>query len=347
MLKSKIYLLLSLLVIISACSQKKLAPVLLKGENKYYKNNLSNYSYSSAKKSNINVFQNSRKYKEQSFNKSLASSKKSDLVLVEDGEIIVMEGDNLYGIAQNHHVSVRDLIDANNLEPPYILKVGSKLILPNTKYHTVAEGDNLYKISRAYNMNVNELIDLNNLQEPYNIVIGSKLKVSNVPVALASTEKVEEGNLNFADTNTNLRSVNESNAASIAEAKLPYKDNKFIWPVTGKIISNFGPKSGGLYNDGINIKAPESSPVKAVEDGMVAYVGNELRGYGNLVILKHAGGWISAYAHLKETRVKIGTKVKQGENIALVGSTGNADSPQLYFGMRKGREAVNPQTYLN
>ena len=111
-------------------------------------------------------------------------------------------------------------------------------------------------------------------------------------------------------------------------------------------MSKFGPKPGGLYNDGINIKAKGGDNVKATEDGVVAYVGNELRGYGNLIIIKHSGGWISAYGHLDQTKIKRGIKVKKGQNIATIGSTGNVKSPQLYFGLRKGREAVNPQSYL-
>ncbi len=308
-LKNKICILL-LLIITTSCTQKKAAPILLKGHMKYHKGNQNN---------NVSA-------------KKHASNSKQDIT-------IIKAGDNLYNIAQEHDSSVRDLIDANNLEPPYILQIGKKLILPSTKYHRVQEGDNLYKISRLYGMNINKLIEINNLQKPYNIITGSKLKISNPSFSTASSKKVEERKLAPSKSNTKFKKS--------TKAKLPYKNNKFIWPVKGKVISSFGQKPGGLYNDGINIKADESTAVKAVEDGLVAYVGNELRGYGNLIIIKHSGGWISAYAHLKKTNVKIGTKVSQGDEIALVGSTGNVDFSQLYFGIRKGREAVNPKTYLN
>jgi murein DD-endopeptidase MepM/ murein hydrolase activator NlpD len=193
-------------------------------------------------------------------------------------------------------------------------------------------------------MNMKKLIDANDLEEPYSIIIGSKLRVSGALTRNKNTNVASSGSVVQKDLSPSRPKARPKKAAQI---KLPTKNNKFVWPVKGKVISSFGQKPGGLYNDGINIKAAESSPVKAVEDGLVAYVGNELRGYGNLIIIKHSGGWISAYAHLKETEIKIGQKVSQGTQIAKVGSTGNVDSPQLYFGIRKGREAVNPQSYLN
>ena len=183
-------------------------------------------------------------------------------------------------------------------------------------------------------MNINDLIKINNLDKPYNIFSGSKLRISNSSLKTVSRKSITQRNLK----STKLR---------VKKSKLPYKNNKFIWPIKGKVISSFGQKPGGLYNDGINIKASNSAPVKAVEDGLVAYVGNELRGYGNLIIIKHSKGWVSAYAHLEKTNVRTGTKVRQGQVIANVGSTGNVKSSQLYFGIRKGREAVNPKLYLN
>jgi murein DD-endopeptidase MepM/ murein hydrolase activator NlpD len=198
----------------------------------------------------------------------------------------------------------------------------------------VRQGDNLHKISRLYGMNINDLIKINNLSKPYNIFSGSKLRISNSSFKSKSRKAISQRNLK----STKLR---------VKKSKLPYKNNKFIWPIKGNVISNFGQKPGGLYNDGINIKARNSAPVQAVEDGLVAYVGNELRGYGNLIIIKHSKGWVSAYAHLEKTNVRTGSKVKQGQIIANVGSTGNVKSSQLYFGIRKGRQAVNPKLYLN
>lgn len=121
---------------------------------------------------------------------------------------------------------------------------------------------------------------------------------------------------------------------------------KFFWPVNGKVISPFGPKDGGQHNDGINIAAPLGTPVKAAENGVVVYAGNELRGFGNLLLIRHADGWVSAYAHCDTLLVKRGAQVKRGQVIARVGQTGNVDSPQLHFELRKGAQAVDPMTEL-
>jgi murein DD-endopeptidase MepM/ murein hydrolase activator NlpD len=134
--------------------------------------------------------------------------------------------------------------------------------------------------------------------------------------------------------------------SSQEENNIEEKKNFFSWPVRGSVVSRFGPKKGGLYNDGINIKAKEGASVGSAEDGIVAYAGNELKGYGNLVIIKHSQGWITAYAHLKEINVSKGQKILKAQKIGSVGNTGSANFPQLYFGLRKGREAVNPQSYL-
>lgn len=121
----------------------------------------------------------------------------------------------------------------------------------------------------------------------------------------------------------------------------------FSWPVQGKVIARFGTTSDGLRNDGINIAAPAGAPVMAAADGTVAYAGNQLRGFGNLILLRHENGLITAYAHNQSMLVEKGAKVKRGDVIARVGSTGSVDSPQLHFEIRKGEQAVDPLKYLD
>lgn len=116
---------------------------------------------------------------------------------------------------------------------------------------------------------------------------------------------------------------------------------EFRWPAKGRIIQGFG---GG--SDGINIALPEGTPVKAVENGVVAYAGNELKGYGNLVLIRHDNGFVSAYANNGELKVKRGEHVKRGQTIATSGQTGNVSSPQLHFELRKGSTPVDPMPYL-
>lgn len=120
----------------------------------------------------------------------------------------------------------------------------------------------------------------------------------------------------------------------------------FAWPVRGEILSDFGPKPGGLHNDGINIAVAAGTPVKAAESGIVAYAGNELRGFGNLLLVRHADGWMTAYAHLERMQVERGARVTRGQQIGTVGSTGNVVSPQLHFEVRKGSRAVDPREWL-
>ena len=253
--------------------------------------------------------------------------------------IIIASGETIYSIAKKYNVALRDLINENNLTPPYILKSGDKINLPSGQYYQVAIGDTLYSISRKYGMNVNNLIASNNLAEPYSVKVGQTLKVIN---SIAPSAESPQSSVAYKKVESQKTLTNDP----LPEPTLDHKNNHFVWPIKGEIISEFGAKPGGLYNDGINIKAKNGDNVKAAEDGVVAYVGNELRGYGNLIIIKHSGGWISAYAHLDKTNVQRGMKVAKDQNIATVGSTGNVKSPQLYFGLRKGREAVNPKLYL-
>ncbi len=120
----------------------------------------------------------------------------------------------------------------------------------------------------------------------------------------------------------------------------------FRWPARGRVILGYGPKTNGGQNDGINVSVPEGTPIKAAEDGVVAYSGNELKGYGNLVLIRHANGFVTAYAHASELTVKKGEPVKRGQVIGKSGATGNVTAPQLHFEVRKGATPVDPMQYL-
>ena len=254
-----------------------------------------------------------------------------------DGFLKVEPGDTLYGVARKNNINLRDLIEINNLKAPYNLMAGSKLQVPsaNKQHHMVKDGETLYEISRHYNIKMDSLISLNGLKDPYVLRPGQDLLIS----ASARKDGIHKPKKAHKKPTSTFREK--------VMAKIGRRSGKFSWPIKGRIISNFGPKSGGLYNDGINIKADRGSPVKAAENGVVAYVGNELKGYGNLVIIKHSGGYITAYAHLEKFTVKRGERVAKGEEVGAVGSSGNVSSPQLYFGLRKGRDAINPKKYLS
>ena len=126
----------------------------------------------------------------------------------------------------------------------------------------------------------------------------------------------------------------------------PGSARTFMWPVHGRIIASYGNGPGGTHNDGVNIAAPAGTPVLAADAGTVAYAGNELRGYGNLVLIKHANGWLTAYAHNQLLLVKRGDRVRRGQPIARVGATGAVGEPQLHFEIRHGTRALDPGDYL-
>ncbi|WP_395826738.1 peptidoglycan DD-metalloendopeptidase family protein [Elstera sp.] len=126
----------------------------------------------------------------------------------------------------------------------------------------------------------------------------------------------------------------------------PRGGRSFQWPTTGRIIATFGPQDRGLHNDGINIAAAKGTPVRAAENGVVAYAGDEIRGFGNLLLIRHADGFMTAYAHNEVLLVNRGDTIRRGQVIARVGQTGNVSTPQLHFEIRKGTQAVDPEQYL-
>ena len=136
-------------------------------------------------------------------------------------------------------------------------------------------------------------------------------------------------------------------AASVKSSEATGALPTFRWPVRGKVITSYGAKTNGKSNDGINLAVPEGTPVKAAEDGVVAYSGNELKGYGNLVLVRHSNGYVTAYAHASELMVKRGDTIKRGQIIAKSGQSGEVGSPQLHFEIRKGSSPVDPLQFLN
>ncbi|MFZ2018234.1 MAG: M23 family metallopeptidase, partial [Methyloceanibacter sp.] len=127
----------------------------------------------------------------------------------------------------------------------------------------------------------------------------------------------------------------------------PMSGNSFRWPVRGRVISEFGARPDGGHNDGIDLAVPAGTSVLAAENGVVAYAGNELKGYGNLVLIRHANNWVSAYAHNEEILVKRGDKVRRGQVIAKAGATGAVSQPQVHFELRKGSRPVDPTKFMS
>jgi murein DD-endopeptidase MepM/ murein hydrolase activator NlpD len=236
--------------------------------------------------------------------------------------------------------------------------------------HYVNAGDTLMSISRRTRIPVAELARYNRLDPNAPLKVGSRINLPGAPTAAAQpatpaqaaaapasaaapvrmatavpAEPPQKARMASATETPAEAAPAEASSVKAAEATgaLP----SFRWPARGRVIAAYGAKTNGKSNDGINLAVPEGTPVKAAEDGVVAYAGNELKGYGNLVLIRHSNGYVSAYAHASELLVKRGETIKRGQVIAKSGQSGEVSSPQLHFEIRKGSSPVDPLKFLN
>jgi murein DD-endopeptidase MepM/ murein hydrolase activator NlpD len=234
----------------------------------------------------------------------------------------VNRGDTLASIARKNHIPVAELARANGLDPSAKLKLGTRLTVPGAKTAAVAA--------------------------PAAAVAAAPVAAAQpaaAPTKVAAAGMPQQS-VRMAQATQNI----EEKPAAEAPAKPAETTGAlptFRWPVRGKVITSYGAKTNGKANDGINLAVPEGTPVKAAEDGVVAYSGNELKGYGNLILVRHANGYVTAYAHASELLVKRGDSIKRGQIIAKSGQSGEVASPQLHFEIRKGASPVDPLQFLN
>jgi murein DD-endopeptidase MepM/ murein hydrolase activator NlpD len=229
----------------------------------------------------------------------------------------------------------------------------------NAGVHVVAPGETLTKIAHQYGKSLVEIAKANNIPPPYSKVsVGDRIIIPGARISSAKPEVEPAAASAKPASNKQLASAAPAQSASMVT---PAAENSgtdtaakaateampgFRWPVRGRIIAGFGPKPNGQQNDGIDVAVPENTPIKAAEDGVVAYAGSELKGYGNLVLVRHPNGYVTAYAHAKELLVKRGDPIKRGDVIAKSGQSGNVDAPQLHFEVRKGSAPVDPMQFL-
>jgi len=232
--------------------------------------------------------------------------------------------------------------------------------------HVVNHGDTLHSIAHRYHVSVAELVRANNLEASAKLKLGSRLNVpakvaaaapaaaaaAPQPVAAAPVAAPKMASAAASQQSARLAQANPAAEDGVPDSTVKAAEATgalptFRWPVRGKVIAGYGAKTNGKSNDGINLAVPEGTPVKAAEDGVVAYAGNELKGYGNLVLVRHANGYVTAYAHASELLVKRGDTVKRGQVIAKSGQSGEVASPQLHFEIRKGSTPVDPLQFLN
>lgn len=248
-------------------------------------------------------------------------------------EISVAPGDTLFSLSRRYSVPVNDLAVMNNIAAPFTLSVGQRLKVPNLSSAPLGGGQTARPATVASGANVHTAA-------PVTTTISQK---PSAVTAKKSTTAIKQ-------PQTKVPSAPKQKISSDPSKKLPTiaarSSSKFSWPVRGKILSHYGAKAGGLFNDGINISASRGTPVKAAENGVVAYAGNEVKGMGNLVIIQHSGGWMTVYAHMDSMSVRRGARVSVGQKIGTVGMTGKVDKPQLHFEIRKGTKAYNPSSHL-
>ena len=239
----------------------------------------------------------------------------------------VNRGDTLASIARKNHISAAELARANGLDPSAKLKLGTRLTVPGAKTVAVAAPVAAAPVAAAP-------------------LAGTLQPVAAAPAPatkMAAVAPAQSARLAQATTNVEEKPAETPAKAAETTSSLP----TFRWPVRGKVVTSYGAKTNGKSNDGINVAVPEGTPVKAAEDGVVAYSGNELKGYGNLVLVRHSNGYVTAYAHASELLVKRGDTIKRGQVIAKSGQSGEVASPQLHFEIRKGSSPVDPLQFLN
>lgn len=206
----------------------------------------------------------------------------------------------------------------------------------------VEKNDTLYSLSQKYDTSVKELARRNNISNPTELKAGQKL---NLPQSAKNnyvrTSTMADSVAPTVSENTPSKGTKKLNKPFVATGKV-----SFDWPVQGKIISTYGTHGKGVKNDGINIAARSGTAIKAAESGVVVYAGNELKGYGNLLLIRHEKDFMTAYAHASDLTVTAGEVVQKGQTIAFVGSTGNVKTPQLHFEIRQKTKPLDPKRYL-
>ena len=280
------------------------------------------------------------------------------------GYIEVRPGDTVYAISRRFEVTPEAIIKANDLHAPYTLSVGQALKLPRgasvveapaatrrvvarDTLYTVRKGDTLYSISRASKVPVDAIAEANRLRAPFAIDVGQRLVIPQAPVGEARVRTAQAQPAPRQETAAARGNVSDlARQVSYAAPEPAASSSKFAWPLRGAVISEFGMGDLGRRNDGINIAAPAGAPVRAAAAGEVVYRGSELDGFGNLLLVKHTGGYVTAYAHNDAMLVRKGDQVRQGQVIAKVGQTGDVTTPQLHFEIRRELKAVDPTALL-
>jgi len=286
--------------------------------------------------------------------------------------ITLRDGETLYNLSRRYGVPVKSIMQANNIANADHVRIGQQIVIPSYTYGDgvgVSAPDNDPNTQRASSARGNLVAGKAPLPEQQSarqvrtvrIEKTEKTALANDKQPPARRQDIAAADLDdkgvdpmiTGGASNKSSTINQDNVEDTLRAKVnegtPERTGigVFRWPVRGRIISNFGDQIASGKNDGIDISVPEGTAVKAVENGVVVYAGNELQGLGNLVLVQHADGWVSAYAHNREIEVKRGDKVRRGEILARSGRSGNADTPKLHFELRRYSKPVDPVRHLD
>jgi LysM repeat protein len=293
-------------------------------------------------------------YKENEFKTNNITSQVK--LIPENITIIAKQGDDIHSISREHGVSVEAIARQNFINYPYELRIGQKItfttnndnlnssvvrdteetIVTIDDVYVVKSGDSLSLISSKYNINIKSLSVLNNITDPSRIYVGQRLTIPRENKFYDSVKK----------ESTTIALPQEAQDLKISDNRQSIdREINFRWPVKGRVIYHFSDLVNGEINKGISISVPVGSSIKAAEDGVVLFSGIE-DGLGNVILVKHAYGWITSYRHLSERLVKRGDVVSRGQVIAKSGKSDDLDTPQLYFSVKKDSVNVNPEDHL-
>lgn len=258
------------------------------------------------------------------------------------GSYTVRSGDSLYAIARQNNVKLADLeryngiANSRNVKPGTVLKVPGSVQAPAAE--TTASRDEP-KTPAAVAGPAPGAVRLGEVPSPPPTSSSQQPTLLNGTSENGGPERVAAADTPGSASDAVSPSAQQSSGSVAGSSRLR-------WPVAGKVISGFGPRPDGTHNDGVNLSTPMGTDVHAAENGVVAYAGDELKGYGNLVLIRHDNGWVTAYAHADEILVKRGDHIKRGQVIAKAGRSGQVDQPQVHFELRQGQKPVDPTPFM-
>lgn len=279
--------------------------------------------------------------------------------------IRVQKNDTLYSLAKRYDTTAEALAEHNGIDDPTELQAGQSLNVPRAKTADTPARTKLTAqsvqidstTSKTPKPTLKKKADVQGAKttsartaapkktaaaETKTMVTNTKKTAAKGVEKVSETKRATKTAASKKATKQAITQTTKLKKPFVAKGKV-----NFAWPIKGKIISNYGGKGHGVKNDGINISAKKGTTVKAAESGIVVYAGNELKGYGNLILLKHEKNFMTAYAHADTLCVDVGDVVDKGQKIATVGKTGNVKSPQLHFEVRYRTKAVDPKKHLH